>query len=457
MAESSAGTAAFLSGEEIVNDGRTMAYLAAGYGPTGLQISGGCACPRIRELIGCDNSPYSSPLSDPAPWYDAAVPESADFAGFLTTEFKGLGSVYTRENVDKLTGGAVLGRLRPKSRTLIWTGYLFGRSECAVQYGLRWLTANIKGTDCSCGGEELDVMICCPDLTEDPPISTCVSLPSIAQPTACSPFTEPNAFRTLKKVGLIDGPNIQSQRRIGCGSNCGNSSCKQDDSIILGVEFTLVAGNPYLYGCPVTVMSKQRFPDTIPCSWVKVLDGGSTAACITPVCPPTVTCITTDDACQQAVLPVIPPFKDKCFCDPIVPLQLCCPVPADTFGQFFEGAPVIQIYSGAKSMRATTIRFFANPQGLDCADIASNPCLNCDELQIRYIPAGSTLTIDGTTRTITVLCPNSTESLIADNLTVTPFAWPILQCIDYCICIETEGVQVAPNATVTIAIVPREV
>lgn len=591
MPDAAAGGAAFLNGQEIVNDARTMAYLEAGYGPTSLRVSGGCACPRIRELIECNSDPYASPSSDPAPWYDASVPESADFAGFLTTDFEGLGSTYTRTSTDKITGGAVLGRLRPQPRTLTWKGLLFGRSDSAVQFGLRWLTANLRGTNCACGGEDLDILVSCPETvvpavpvcgpTSSPSVWThCPSvngapgwvanigpvpegytfpvdgsnspnltsilpgdgeidifsagpsfdpctytyngiphvayyggppiiwqpipnstggqvpegpelyvvvqgpnydntdpmptwspssvltgyvtpLPSaqllpLARPEACPPFTQPDAFRQLKNVGLIDGPKILSQRRMGCTSSCGNSSCT-GDTLMIEVQFSLMAGNPYLFGCSVCLAANEPFPinEDPFCNWHKVFDGGDTSSCGADQCPPSVDC-TVDIGCPEANLPDIPAFKDRCFCDPIDPVQFCCPVPADSFGQFFDGAPVIEIYSGSKSMRATTIRFFNNPQGRDCCTIAEDPCLNCDSLQIRFIPANSTMVIDGTTRTVTVQCPGMGTPILADHLTVTPFAWPMLQCADFCICVETEGAQVATDATVTVLVTPRE-
>lgn len=471
--DSPVGSAAFLNGEEIVNDARTLAYLAAGFGPKRMQILGGCACSRIRELIECDSLPYASPVADPAPWYDSSVPESADFAGFLTTEFEGMGSTYTRAAVDKVTGGATLGRLRPQARTMHWKGFLFGRSDCAVRYGLSWLAANLKGTGCVCGGEDLDILVCCPELKSSPPVSGCDGLAPIAKPDACPPFTQPDAFRQLKNVGLIAGPTILSQRRVGCAASCGSATCTgDDDTIIMEVEFSLLAGNPYLFGCAVCLCSEEPFPvnENPSCQWVKYTDAqiaaliaadalnpGSVLPCGHVACDPTVDCTLADAGCPPAILPRIPEFADKCFCDPLDPVQFCCSVPADSFGQFFEGAPVIEIFSGTKSMRATTIRFFANPQGLDCCDVANNACLNCDSLQIKYIPPNSLMTIDGTTRTITVLCPGNTTPIIADHLTVTPFAWPILQCVDFCICIETEGAQVDNvNAWVSVSVVPRE-
>lgn len=459
MPESPAGSAAFLSGEEIINDARTLAYLNAGYGHPSLRVTGGCACPRIRELIECDSDPYVSPIADPAPWYDSAVPESADFAGFLVTEFEGLGSTFTRANTDKITGGAVLGRLRPQARTLTWRGYLFGRSDCAVQFGLKWLTANLKGTSCFCGGEELDLLICCPELTGTPPVSGCVSMPAIARPEACPPYTQPDAFRTLKNVGLIDGPKILDQRRVGCSSGCSSDTC-DGDTLVIHVEFSLLAGNPYMFGCPVCLCSEASFPvaAVTDCGWVKVADSnvpGINCSGEDP-CVVVPNCSEDGDVCPTLTLPVIPPFEDRCFCRALAPVQFCCAVPADAFGQFFEGAPVIEIYSGSSAMRSTTIRFFENLIGQDCCDAAENPCLNCDELEIRFIPAKSTMTIDGTTRTVTLLCPGMTTPMQAEHLTTTPFAWPILQCIDFCICTETDGGVVASDATITVSITPRE-
>lgn len=464
MPDSPAGSAAFLAGQEIVNDARTLAYLANGYGPLNMQISGGCACDRIRELIECDSDPYTSPAADPAPWYDVSVPESADFAGFLTTEFEGLGSTFTRTPTDKITGGAVLGRLKPGPRTMIWRGYLFGRSDCAVRYGLSWMTANLSGNpacDTSCGGEELELLVCCPELTETPPISGCASLPAIQRPSVCPPFTEPNAFRSLKNVGLVDGPKILSQRKIGC-KNCGNFDCA-GDSLIMEIEFTLIAGNPYLYGCPVCLCVDQGFVQPADCAegdfWLKVDPATAPADCGHDDCVTTTDCTETDSLCDPVDLPDIPPFEDGCFCDPLQPIQNCCPIDSSSFSQFFEGAPVIEITTGAKPMRATTVRFFENLLGKDCCDVSSNPCLNCDSLQIRYIPPHSTLTIDGTTRRVTILCPGVTIPQSAEHLTVTPFAWPILQCIDFCICVETDGIvwgDDPPDATVTVMIHPRE-
>lgn len=528
MPDASAGTVAFLNGGEVVNDARTIAYLENGFGPGSITINGGCVCPNIRELIDCGSAPYKSPALDPAPWYNASIPESADFAGFLSHDFTGLGSTFTRTKTDKITGGSILGPLRPQARTLVWKGYLFGKSECAVQYGLRWLTANLIGTGCDCGGEDLDILICCPDLVATPPVSGCDNT-LIHKPLNCPPFDQPDAFRTIKNVGLIDGPKILSQRKVGCCST-GCASCG-GASLIIEVEFSLLCGNPYLYGCEVCLGANQTFPtaDVTNCQWLKVMDAtqtitamsnvgitvtatiadttdmivgeaiaisgatgltnvngswtiqsilsgttftfmvittptGSYSAssatvtfqpsdCGTPVCPPPTDC-TVDPFCSTGTLPPAPTFTDKCFCDPIVPTEICFTIPADAVA-LFESVPVIEIFSGSAPMRATTIRFFQNPKDLPCCTIGEEPCFNCASMQIRYIPANSTMVIDGTTKQVTIQCPGATVPEIGDHL-VGIFTWPILECIDYCVCVETEGMALASDATVSLLIVPRE-
>src|SRR5690242_19563402 len=141
MPDSKAGSFATLNGYEVVNTQRTIDYIRNFGLP--ISIDEDCWCPQIQTLAGCEPATgYKFPSTDTAPWYDPAIPESGDFLGLLVTEFDGLGSTFTRQTFDTLNGGAVLGRLRPQARTLTWRGFLFGRTCCAAEYGLRWLTAS---------------------------------------------------------------------------------------------------------------------------------------------------------------------------------------------------------------------------------------------------------------------------------------------------------------------------
>lgn len=166
MSDSIAGAAAWLGGTEIVNDSRTTAYMRNGIKAESLIISGDCGCSNVLALAGCDDE-YTTPAKDNAPWYDPAIPESAEFAGFLSTEFDGLNSTYTRSITESISDGATLGRSRFGSRTMSWRGFLFGSSCCGVAYGLRWLGKILQGTkNCgnNCFGDDLELLVCCPTM-----------------------------------------------------------------------------------------------------------------------------------------------------------------------------------------------------------------------------------------------------------------------------------------------------
>lgn len=166
MSDSLAGAAAWLGGIEIVNDSRTTAYMKNGIKPSTLTVGGDCGCPNVLTLAGCDTG-YNTPAVDNAPWYDSTIPESAEFAGFLSTNFEGLSSTYTRSVTESIADGATLGRSRFGSRTMTWKGWLFGSSCCGVAYGLRWLGKTLQGSNnCgnNCFGEDLELLVCCPTI-----------------------------------------------------------------------------------------------------------------------------------------------------------------------------------------------------------------------------------------------------------------------------------------------------
>lgn len=164
MSDAIAGSAAWLGGTEIVNDSRTTAYMQNGIKPSTLNVAGDCGCSNVLALAGCDTG-YNTPAIDNAPWYDPNIPESAEFAGFLSTGFEGMSSTYTRAITESIADGATLGRSRFGSRMMTWKGFLFGSSCCGVAYGLRWLGKTLQGSkNCgnNCFGDDLELLVCCP-------------------------------------------------------------------------------------------------------------------------------------------------------------------------------------------------------------------------------------------------------------------------------------------------------
>ena|SRR5688572_1799682 len=409
MADSIAGSYATLAGIEFVNDHRTFSYLANGLGPSSLNIRGDCGCSNIVELLDCPEvTGYISPETDNAPWYSADNPASAGFLGFLTDEFEGMNSTFTRQVSENIGNGGVLNRSRLGTREMTWRGFLFGSSCCSVQYGLRWLSKTLSRFDSQCRdcfGDDLELLVCCPDA--DAPAT------GIASP-----------FRLLKGVGLISGPEILSERKT-CTSNC-SGGC--GGSCILEVEFTLVATQPYFYNTPVPVYD-----------CINLLENATT-----PVTDDSVDCgpedcsdvfFGVDGLCEQPALPPTAVYTNSCFGTMITPLATYLTVPSSAWTELEEVVPVISITTGPLSVARLQLGFYTSATDNPCGDLLSYPpdCdVVCDELGIIAIPANSTFYIDGRTQKMSVICPNQ-QPFPGERLTTGPWSWPSFSCYGFCL------------------------
>jgi hypothetical protein len=422
---------------------------------------------------------YSSPASDPAPWYDPACPESANFAGFYTTKFEGLESTYTREVFPVIGGGGILGRLRAGPRSLIWSGFLFGKTCCGVAYGLRWLTNTLAQSRCGaeCSGEQLDLMVCCPQKEIEAAIAAgaAAEQAAIAAPednlwmyggwaygeaeyagaNANSGATQTEeeiiagfgdtAFRSLYNVGLVEGPLVLGERKSSCGCGC---------AAIMEIEFTLVAGNPHFYRQPVVLADCVPFPlaSEEECPWVDSSDPND--------CPPPAECpepepCTMDPNCPSPTLPIIITESDECVCTPFQPVETCVAVPASTWGCSSEAVPIFQVSSGDQPIYSTEIRIIQNSIGRTCDELSEDPCLSCTTIGIRFIPANSTLVIDGVNRRITIECAGG-EVQPGEPFLTGSFEWPVFSCSDYCVCATVDGLTASEDACFSMSVVPRE-
>jgi len=128
-----------------------------------------CGCDTARPLF-CDqgsgiDGAYVSPAADDAPWYDPAVPESAEFAGLFVEDIVGFDSTVRREVSEGAINGGSLGPLKLGTRSVTVTGWLRAKTCCAAEYGLRWLSEALVGNsacqDCKLG--DLYMLKCCPD------------------------------------------------------------------------------------------------------------------------------------------------------------------------------------------------------------------------------------------------------------------------------------------------------
>lgn len=159
-----------LAGNEVINVARTMAYVEAGYVPSGLQVNACEECEHLPELLG--DKPYATPLIDQAPWFESGNADSWDFAGIIPLEVTGLNGSTRAATVSEMVGdgGSVSGS-RYGSRTIAYTALLVGKSTCGVEAGLAWLSQVLGGSNCTgrrptgtsaCDGDEMCVLSCCP-------------------------------------------------------------------------------------------------------------------------------------------------------------------------------------------------------------------------------------------------------------------------------------------------------
>lgn len=413
MADTVAGDAAFLGGVEIVNSARTTAYLRNGVGPGGMNVKADCGCPDLLTIIGCDDE-YIDPATDNAPWYSADHPESADFAGFFMTEFEGMSSPFERSTSENVGDGGALGRSRVGSRTLTWRGYLFGANCCAVAYGYRWLAQTLRAATSDCGGcqgQDLELLVCCPDA--DGPVSG---------------FAEIEAFRTLKNVALLEGPEILSERRSSapCGgaTGCGGS-------VIMEVEFSLFAAIPWLFRSEVPIVNCILLSDSVERVTVEE-----------PDCPP-IDCgedfFNTYMQARGCPIPSLPPvatYSIDCLTQPVdLERAVYITVPRTAWREFEEAVPYIVIETGDLYLTDLQIGFYTSFSGDPCGELATNTpdCDQvCDKLTILAIPANSKFIIDGRTRTMSVVC-NTNIAFPGERFTLGAFSWPVFSCFGFCL------------------------
>lgn len=425
--DSIAGDAAFLGGTEIVNSARTIAYLENGIGPGSLNVKADCGCPGLREIIGCDADPYVDPATDNAPWYSADHPESALFAGFYPTEFEGMSSPFERNTSESVGDGAGLGRSRIGSRTMTWRGYLFGANCCAVAYGFRWLAQTLRASsDCGgCQGQDLELLVCCtvPDSGYDD-----YGGYDEGYEVSDDLIPDAEAFRTLKNVALLEGPEIVSERRasVPCGgaSGCGGA-------VIMEIEFSLIAAIPWLFRPEVPIVN-----------CIALVDGVERITVEEPDCPP-IDCgqdfldiYMTNRGCSVPDLPPVATYSIDCLIQAsTLERAIYITVPRSSWREFEEAVPYIVIDTGSFYLTDLQLGFYTSASGDPCGDLATNAPLCdivCDKLGILALPAESKFIIDGRTRTMSVVCGDNT-AFPGERFTLGAFSWPVFSCYGFCL------------------------
>jgi hypothetical protein len=432
------------AGTEIINTERAVAYSAS----AGLVL--GCdTCFGLHRAI--NDQPYESPSQpdNEAPWYDASLPESNDFLGVIGMGVTGLSRNPVERGLDPLVGGgSLLGSLRRTHREISYEVMLVARTDCAMEYGIAWLSSALMGATCSdatCMGDQLCMFSCCPVAGETVSPEACDY--TTAGPTADTFDDDDPGTRQLRHlygVGLMEGPEITEQQYLPGGF------------VLATVTFVLAASRPYIFREPLDTGT----------DWTELALGDI----VGPIDPDRVY-----DQCPE----FDPCLKDPTCTDPPLPYQ--APVPANPCykggpglfrrtvitidplspPQWLETVPVIEISTGGSAMRRLFVRFWTNPDGGPCSDITSNPCDACFDMSINYLPAGASLLVDGRTQRASVGCPQGNRGYVQSTPAIygtkgAMFEWPVFSCpTAMCIEILTDANATSVDARARVLLVPR--
>jgi hypothetical protein len=427
-----------IGGNEVINLVRLQAYLANVGSPfdTGADI---CSCDTLtRRHLDPDGSAapatYDTPATDPAPWYDADVPESGQFLGILPLSIEGIdGSTRARDVTNAVGGGGVFGPARDLPRTITVSALLVGTTCCGVAYGLHWLSEALQGcSDSPCSGDCVTAYNCCPETSITP-----------------EQFKERHQ-RTFHRVALVSGPEVTDRQGTGsCGGSCGAGGD------ILQVEFVLVAARPWPYTAPTELLEVN-------------LPIGGTGDCIEWClnCTPSEclysSCDTSSVLCADPLNTVTPPPQPSLpttgFCVPLAPERACYSIDLSTRPGWASDVPILTIRSGSAELRNVRVVLYEKPGNTTqtCDQIAdSQRCNPINQFYVTYIPANSAITFDGRTGFATTECAPGCESATTayGDLDGGPVVFNDLNCAMFCLCVETDPLlPPAANASISFSV-----
>lgn len=168
----------------------------------------------------------------------------------------------------------------------------------------------------------------------------------------------------------------------------------------------------------------------------------SVSAIIDPDCPP-----------PQAP-PRPPVFIDPCISNPALWLRYTMDVPAQAVGSALTTLPVLTLTTSEDAARGVRVRLVANPRSEDPSTL--DPCGQCGEFLLSYMPPYAALTVDASTRQVTIVANGDSQSamtlLYGSN--GGPMTWPELTCgIPYALLIDLDASEPA-LVSVDLSVVP---
>jgi hypothetical protein len=182
------------------------------------------------------------------------------------------------------------------------------------------------------------------------------------------------------------------------------------------VEFLFNAGNPFSYSQPVEIL-------TVPLVQAPYSD------------PPSSSLLDDDWLFDpSALVPSAPPAAPDIVADAVDPSitswqRYYIDIPADKVADWASTVPIVQFNTHGAPVRQIRVRFHPNP--FDYPAVSVDPVGFCADFLISYLPAGTSLLLNGITQTA-LASKAGVASVPADSILYGsdggPMTWPHLSC-----------------------------
>lgn len=338
---------------------------------------------------------YDTPATDPAPWYDAGVPESSRFLGYRVLNVqkanplerditKLITQVLIESGGNEHWLGGVIAPFRPLPQRYNFQVLLFACDELAMEYGYRYLEDHLLNGcppgDTPCSLYEVEFRNTCQHLNSSP-----------------SQYDVMTGRWFLKNAGLVEGPVW------------GDDPIPGMRKYVRRVDFSIVSEQPWTYGTPVGLAFEESYP-----------------------------AIGTD-TCGS-------PTLDAFFCD-----RLAISETLTTDETPGTTAFLVEIHADDYTMQDVTIEVFTGS-----CPAAGSPIYS---LHIDRIPPLNTFTFDTSTNTMIMTSGSvSVDGSPFLDLTSGPITFPVIpgESGDYCVVVEADECSIRPDTWVSITQVIRE-
>jgi hypothetical protein len=356
-----------------------------------------------------NNGPYTL---DRAPWFNAARPESAEFAGVWVMDVQGLDSLPVQRDIAEAVGsGGVASWARDTSRLVTFSALVVACSNAGARYGLNWLSCILRQANVR-GGVDMKFYKAHPSDTSAPPATQ---------------------LRTTYGTVLTKSPTVVEVSGKG-------GSHRHRQASIFRVEWEMVCTNPYLYGESVTAAVGWDSVVEESIEWAHAPDCEDTGSCDLPTiynaeCAPPVIEL------EAAQIPV---------CGGCLPL---CSIER----RVWEMAGVLPSVceETTVSMRVRndgdaplTVNFYWRPCG------SADPCDKTGHMTVSGLPAGMTVVADSITGRPYIDNDGERQRQVGIITTESGAPWrPIM--LDTLMCWELVA-ESAPGAEYTVIVELRE-